>query len=112
MRRAIGRMPLGSRMNKLEASYAERLRLLKHAGEIHEYLFEPLKLRLADNTYYVPDFLVLNGNCELELHEVKGHWEDDARVKWKATAEKFLFLRFVAVTFVRGEWKFEVYGKE
>ena len=32
----------------------------------------------------------------MELHEVKGHWQDDARVKIKVAAEQYPF-RFVAV---------------
>ena len=36
------------------------------------------------------------GDGTLECHEVKGHWEDDARVKIKCAAEKFPF-RFVAM---------------
>jgi hypothetical protein len=34
---------------------------------------------------------------ELECHEVKGHWQDDARVKVKVVADQYP-LRFIAVT--------------
>ena len=34
---------------------------------------------------------------ELQAHESKGHWEDDARVKIKVAAEKFPF-QFIAIT--------------
>lgn len=97
-RRKIGRgyvKPIG--MNKTEAAYDEHLRILKYAGKILYYEFEAIKFRLADNTFYTPDFLVQQADGTLEVHEVKGHWEDDARVKIKVAAEHKPFL-FIAVT--------------
>lgn len=35
-------------------------------------------------------------NGQLEAHEVKGHWQDDARVKVKVAADQYP-VRFVAV---------------
>jgi hypothetical protein len=84
-------------MNKLEADYAAELELLRRAGDVAWYAYEAIRLRLADNTFYVPDFLVMLSSGELQVHEVKGHWEDDARVKIKVAAEKFPF-RFLAIT--------------
>ena len=52
---ALGRLPAG-RMNKTEAAYAELLAARAHVGEILEFKFESLKLRLADRTWYTPDF--------------------------------------------------------
>jgi len=83
-------------MNKTESAYAQRLELLKHAGEILWYKFEGIKLRLADNTFYTPDFAVLNRDSVMELHEVKGHWLDDARAKIKIAADIYPF-RFLAI---------------
>lgn len=92
-------------MNKLEAEYASAvLEPLHLAGEIVHYAFEPLKLRLADRTYYDFDFLVQTGDAALEAHEVKGFWEDDARVKFKVAAELHGFLRFYAITKEKGIW--------
>ena len=93
-------------MNKTEAAYAARLESLKLAGEIADYRFECLKLRLADNTFYTPDFMVLMPNFTFEMHEVKGHWEDDARVKIKVAAELYPF-KFIAARKVKGAWLFE-----
>lgn len=84
-------------MNLLEAAYAADLELKRVAGAILWYAFDSIKLRLADNTFYTPDFLVMRADGEIELHEVKGHWEDDARVKIKVAADKYPF-RFIAVT--------------
>ncbi len=93
-------------MNKLEAAYAARLESLKLAGEIADYRFECIKLRLADNTFYAPDFMVLKPDGAFEIHEVKGHWEDDARVKIKVAAEMYPF-KFIAARKVKGAWIFE-----
>lgn len=86
------------RMNKTEALYEKTLLARKMAGEIHDYKFEPVKLRLADSTYYTPDFLVVMADGEIWLHEVKGFWRDDARVKFKTAAEAFPWFGFCAIT--------------
>jgi hypothetical protein len=93
---ALGRLPVGV-MNKTEAAYDAHLLELERAGEVLWRKFEAVKLRLADNTFYTPDFAVLPRSCVLELHEVKGFWQDDARVKIKVAAALYPF-RFLAVT--------------
>jgi hypothetical protein len=92
---ALGRLKVGA-MNKTEAGYGQQLELLKRAGEVLWYRFEGIKLRLADNTFYTPDFAVMLTNGQMELHEVKGYWEDDARVKIKVAADLYPF-RFVGI---------------
>lgn len=93
---ALGRLPVGA-MNKSEAAYDAYLWTLRHAGEIIWHKFEGVKLRLADNTFYTCDFAVLPKSGLLEMHEVKGFWQDDARVKIKVAASLYPFV-FVAVT--------------
>ena len=88
--RALGRLKQGV-MNKTEAKYAGHLESLKMCGEIQYYAFDSMKFRLADKTFYSPDFIVLRSTGELEAHEVKGHWEDDALVKIKVAAELYPF---------------------
>lgn len=84
-------------MNKTEAAYAAHLEAEKLAGRVLWYRFEGVKLRLADLTFYSPDFAVMLAGGELEMHEVKGGvWEDDARVKIKVAADQYPF-RFLAV---------------
>jgi len=80
-------------------------------GEIWNYRFEPLKLRLADNTFYTPDFLVVKVTG-LEIHEIKGGFErEDARVKWKTAAELFPWFQFVVARWLgkKKGWKIEKY---
>jgi hypothetical protein len=97
------------KMNKTEKKYADFLELRKKAGEIVRWVFEPFKLRFADNTFYSPDFMVVTAE-QIESHEYKGHWEDDARVKIKVAAEMFPELQFIAArTDETGSYKFEYF---
>lgn len=91
---ALGRLKTGA-MNKSEAAYDGHLAKLQLAGEILWRKFEGLKLRLADNTFYTPDFAVMAKDGVMECHEVKGFWTDDARVKIKLAADQYPF-RFKA----------------
>lgn len=93
---ALGRLKVGA-MNKTEAAYDKALADRKHAGEVAWYRFEGIKLRLADNTFYTPDFAVMLADGAIECHEVKGFWQDDARAKIKIAADQYPF-RFIAVT--------------
>lgn len=107
---ALGRLKTGE-MNKTEAAYAEHLELQRRAGAVEWFKFEALKFRLADNTFYTPDFLVLMTSGFLEAHEVKGgFWMEDARVKIKVAASIYP-LRFIGVMPIAkskgGGWKME-----
>ena len=102
--RGVRRKP--GEMNRWERDYSEHLTGLKFAGDVLWFEFDALKLRLADKTFYTPDFFVMTAALELEVHEVKGHWEDDARVKIKVAASRFPF-RFKAITRVKKEWVVE-----
>lgn len=92
---ALGRLKAGA-MNKTEAAYGQHLELLKRAGEVLWYRFEGIKLRLADLTFYTPDYAVMMADGQMQIHEVKGYWEDDAKVKIKVAAEMYPF-KFLAV---------------
>lgn len=92
---ALGRLKVG-RMNQTEAAYARHLEQRKHEGEIAWFKFEGLKFRLADNTFYTPDFVLMLADGVMEAHEVKGFWVDDARAKIKIAADMYPF-RFIAV---------------
>ena len=100
---ALGRMK-GGTMNKTEQLYSDHLEFRKRAGEVLWYEFEPMNLRLAEKCFYQVDFLVMLTSGQLECHEVKGYWQDDARVKIKTAAAKFPF-RFIAVRLVKGYWE-------
>jgi hypothetical protein len=92
---ALGRLKAGA-MNKTEAAYDQHLALQQQVGAIQWRRFEGLKLRLADNTFYTPDFAVMSRDGVIECHEVKGFWQDDARAKIKIAADQYPF-RFIAI---------------
>ena len=102
---ALGRLKAG-KMNKTEQAYEQRLNLLLRSGAIAWYKFEAINLRLADNTFYKPDFFVMLPDGQLQVHEVKGHWTDDARVKIKVAAEMYPF-EFIAVKRKGAAWETE-----
>ncbi|HEX3163563.1 MAG TPA: DUF1064 domain-containing protein [Pseudolabrys sp.] len=102
---ALGRMPVG-KMNKLEEAYASHLEMRKMLGEVAWYRFEGIKLRLADNTFYTPDFAVMLADRQMECHETKGFWKDDARAKIKIAADQYPFV-FYGVKKSRAGWDFE-----
>jgi predicted nuclease of restriction endonuclease-like RecB superfamily len=85
-------------MNGLEKRYQSELEVRLNAGEIAWFAFEPFKLRLADRTTYSPDFAVMHHNGEFEFIEIKGFWEEDARVKTKVAAEFFWMFKFIALS--------------
>lgn len=121
LRRLTGSKPSGVRvkaivnpvtgMNKTETAYSIYLRALLFSGAIVEWKFEAIKLRLADNTFYTPDFAILLPCGTLELHDVKGRggdgpggWEDDAKVKIKVAATLFPWFKFVGTYRKQNVW--------
>ncbi len=92
---ALGRMKAGE-LNKTETAYQQHLESLKQSGDILWYKFEGMTFKLAKDTRYTPDFMILNANGELECREVKSLWRDDAKAKIKIASELFP-IRFVAV---------------
>lgn len=104
-------------MNKTETAYDAHLSLLLRAGEIDGYKFEAIKLKLADNCFFTPDFLVMAKDGVLELHDTKGTtkktrasgakeaapWiEEDAKIKLKVVAEQFPFRVFAVFKTAEG----------
>lgn len=88
-------------MNATEKAYAVILDLRVAAGDLAEYRYEGLTLKLADDTRITPDFEVWTTDGELQLHEVKANWggkphiEDDAWVKLKVLVQQRPIRTFV-----------------
>jgi len=105
--------------NKTELAYGKVLEAEKLKGEVLEYGYEGVKLKLADNTWYTPDYWVITKTLEFELHEVKAawkvkgtqkykpHWEAAGRIKIKVAAEKFPHFKFIGVAKTPTEWLVE-----
>lgn len=107
---AKGTQPKRGEMNTLEADYAAQLELEKRAGAITEYWFEPFNLRLAKDTFYRADFLVMLADGTLEIRETKGFMREDALIKLKIVAEKYPFRVLVVYRRLKkegGGWRYE-----
>lgn len=103
----VSRMPVSmatstdeAKLNKTEARYLAYLRALRMPW----IGIQAITLKLADDTRYTPDFIIINANGELEAHEVKGFFRDDAKVKIKVAARMYPFLRFLLVRADRKSW--------
>jgi len=84
-------------MNGMEKRYAAYLETRRLCGEIAKWRFEAIKLKLARATFLNIDFMVTMLDNHIELHETKGHMEDDAIVKLKIAAQMFPEFRIVVV---------------
>lgn len=93
--RALRKKP--GEMNKLEAERGAELEAMRERGEIVGWWFELVTLKLAADTRYTPDFLVVYPDGRTVVEEVKGRWEEDARVKIKVAAVLFPW-EFVGLT--------------
>lgn len=105
--------PRASKMNKLEVAYAQHLDALRHAGKVLWWKYEAVGLRLADKTFYHPDFMVLTAEGVLEIVEIKGrkgdsyYCMDDAKVKIKVAASQFPLRFFIVWPARTGGWNSE-----
>ena len=91
VRRTLGQM------NRYEREYSLLLDGLKAEGKVLWWAFDAIKLRLAELTFYTPDFIIMLADGEIEIHDVKGGFiEDDAIVKVKVAATLFPFPFVVA----------------
>ncbi len=96
-------------MNALEQEFAtEYLEPLRLGGELQWWDFEPMRLRIGGSAFYRPDFIVVDGIGQVLAYETKGHWREAAKVRIRAAADRFPWIRFVGVTQdKRGVWIFE-----
>lgn len=91
-------------MNKDEVRFNEELELQQHAGLIERFYFEKFKVKLADNTFYTPDFLIVTLD-HLEVVEVKGFLEQDAAVKFKVAAELYPWIKWRMIRWKNKQWE-------
>lgn len=103
---ALGRLKSGE-MNKTEKEYSEHLESQRIAGFLLWWRFECVNFKLAEKCFLKIDFLILKATGELESHDVKGYWTDDALVKMKVAASIFPW-PFLAVTKKKknGGWEY------
>lgn len=91
------------RMNGWERQRAGELEVMRQAKLIRWWKFDGIALRLADRTFYHPDFTYQTADKDLVVEEVKGFMRDDAAVKLKVAAAQYPHIRFLLVRRQRGE---------
>lgn len=89
-----GVRPDNTQMNRLEREYSEHLERRKQAGEIYDWKFHAVTLKIADPpnakcATWSPDFAVWTNEMVLEFHDTKGFMEDHAQVRIKVAASQF-----------------------
>lgn len=83
-------------MNKTEAEYAGMLEERQRRGEVVWWKYEGITLRLADNTRYTPDFVLMLASGQIEVHETKGGFiREDGWLKLKVAAGLYPFHFFL-----------------
>jgi hypothetical protein len=72
--------------NQTEQIHAARLRA---DPDVERFEFNAIRLRLADGTWYKPDFWVVYRDGHEEMHEVKMRWWSRDRVRVKVAARLY-----------------------
>jgi len=108
---ALGRLPK-DQMNKTERAYSVLLDEETRQGRVIDWKFHPMRVRLADNTFYEVDFLVLHADMRLAIHETKGGFvTQHGQMKIKLCAEVLPYFRMIKATKLSqklgGGWKRE-----
>jgi hypothetical protein len=106
--------------SKLELRFAnEELEPRRLACLLREWRYHPMRFRLADGTWYEPDFLALSrvGSLmtpqDFVFYEVKGSWLSknarDSRTRLKVAASRYHWFNWYAVTWEKkeGRWLYE-----
>lgn len=92
----------GPQLNKTEQRFLDYLRI--RFGTQCTILSQQIKLRLANKTWYTPDFVTLHEDGRIMVWEVKGWLRDDAAVKLKVAAEQYPWFRFALAFWKKGQW--------
>ena len=99
--------PCAPYRSRTEQRFAARLTQEQRDGQVLDWWYEPLKLRLGEKCYYTADFLVryTDHPGDFYLWEVKGGWaRDDAIVKTKTAAKLYPCFHFVWAQWRDGAW--------
>ena len=76
------------KMNATEHGFSILLEAQRRAGDIEDYKFESVKLRISDRCFYTPDFIVERLHQRPLIIEIKGPFiREDALIKFKAAKE-------------------------
>ena len=91
-----------------ERQYTEYLELLRRTGEIVNWFYEDSKWKLADGTYYIPDFMVVYKD-KIVFVEIKGYTKgrfgEKGVLKFKWCAERYKMFYWRLVQKNKGNWE-------
>jgi hypothetical protein len=102
---------LAKQPNKTENEFGAILEARRRKGEFTGPVrFEAVKLRIAGNCYYTPDWMTtwesVTGAPVITFYEVKGaHIWEDSKVKFKAAKELHPWASFEMWQKKAGEWR-------
>jgi hypothetical protein len=92
--------------SKMERDYAALLDARKRHGIIAAWRYEAVGFRLANNTFYYPDFMVILSDGIIEFHETKGFdRQGKGKAKWKIAAGMYPEFVWKFITLEKGQWK-------
>lgn len=90
--------------SKWDRERNDYLETMMFARRLRRFRYEPMRLRLADGSWYKPDFLVEHNDGRLELEEVKGYRREAAIVRFKVARELYPMFTFTMITKRNGQW--------
>jgi len=100
--------------SKWEALYAVDLDYQKSAGDIIEWLYEPITFKLTEATIvegkrhraitYTPDFVCWLPNGRMRCIEIKGYRNTQAINRYKLAKDKFRRIEFVMIKRAQASW--------
>ena len=94
--------------SKLEAEYAQMLEAQRAAGQIRDWHYEGITIKLADGVRFTVDFNLVGLDGSLSMIEVKGpYMRDDARIKLRVAARAFPMWSWFLVRKQRGAFTVE-----
>lgn len=93
-----------SKLNKWEKEY---LLWIKRELKPEWHGVQCLSLKIGDDCRYVPDFITIESG-EIYCREVKGFFRPQAKVKMKAVARIYPWIRFVLARKSKGAWSHEL----
>lgn len=105
--RARVRAPKSRFQSKLERDWSVVLEAMKRDEQLLRWDYEPERLRLADGTYYTPDFRLVWHDGEVSFDECKGHMREAARVRILVAAELHPYRFRVVRRGKRRSWEIE-----
>jgi len=98
-------------MNKIESRCAQYLDLMKKMGDLKEWFFEKVTLKIGPDCRLTVDFMLVMTSGEIKFWEVKHirrgtmHSEDDSKVKMRVAAGMFPWRFYWVVPMANGSWE-------